>query len=392
MKKCVYSLVLLGLIYGCAETISWSCLWVVARTRHVSYQPADAISPKQNAILRQLIRGESDYTEFSPTLGWTIKKNGRSGLYQANSAGIRGDKEYELHRPGDVLRIATFGDSFTHGDAVANAETWQARIENADRKVEVMNFGVGGYGLDQAYLRYDLEGRRYNPQIVVIGFMTEDIARNVNSYRPFYYPDTGLPLAKPRYCLSGERLSLLPNPMQSVDQYARLLSRPREELSAMGRNDYYYKWRYTSSPFDWSPTIRIATIVVHELRLQLGDGDKALRLDGLYAENSEAYRLTQLLFGVFYDEVRSQGSMPIIVVFPSEEDVRRYQQKLQKRYATVLSYFDLKGYRYIDMMDAFKGAIAQHKGQDLFVADHYSPYANALVAEKIRHDLVDQDL
>jgi hypothetical protein len=78
----------------------------------------------------------------------------KDGLYVSNSAGIRSNREYNLIAPPGVTRIVAFGDSFTHGDEVPNQETWEYLLEQSRDEVEVMNFGVQGYGADQAYLRY----------------------------------------------------------------------------------------------------------------------------------------------------------------------------------------------------------------------------------------------
>ena len=52
-------------------------------------------------------------------------------------------------------------------------------MESYDSNMEVINFGVGGFGLDQAYLRYLEDGIQYKSHIVMIGFMSENIYRNV---------------------------------------------------------------------------------------------------------------------------------------------------------------------------------------------------------------------
>ena len=44
--------------------------------------------------------------------------------------------------------------------------------------VDLSIFGVPGYGLDQAFLRYLEEGRRFGFDVVLIGFMTENIFRH----------------------------------------------------------------------------------------------------------------------------------------------------------------------------------------------------------------------
>ena len=68
-----------------------------------------------------------------------------------------GETQARVPPPGS-LRIAAFGDSFTHGDEVPNEDTWQEILMRAHPDVEAMNFGVGAYGLDQAFLHYQRDG------------------------------------------------------------------------------------------------------------------------------------------------------------------------------------------------------------------------------------------
>jgi hypothetical protein len=62
------------------------------------------------------------------------------------------------------------------------------------------------------------------------------------------------------------------------------------------------------------------------------------------------------------------------------------QQALQNRpkeYAPLLAYFESKGYRYIDLMDAFEPELHQGNLDELFTGPHYSPRGNKLVAAHI---------
>lgn len=58
-----------------------------------------------------------------------------------------------------AARINTYGDSFTHGDQVNDAETWQEYLAGHLGE-PVRNFGVGGYGVYQAYRRMIREERK----------------------------------------------------------------------------------------------------------------------------------------------------------------------------------------------------------------------------------------
>ncbi len=40
---------------------------------------------------------------------------------------------------------------------------------------------------------------RYHPAVVVLGFQPEDVLRNLNVFRPFYFAGSEVPLSKPRF-------------------------------------------------------------------------------------------------------------------------------------------------------------------------------------------------
>ncbi len=375
--KLKYWIMLVVLTYGCIELVSVAGLLTLRTFRHVSYEPADILSTKHADILRTFVEETTPYITLSPTLGWSIKPNGSTKLNRSNSAGIRSSKEYALQPAHDIHRLSTFGDSFTHGDEVGNDDTWQARMESRDPTIEVLNFGVGGYGLDQAYLRYLEQGRQYRSHTVLIGFMSENIYRNVNTFRPFYYPKTGMPLAKPRFRLRGESIALLPNPLPHLNDYRHLLREPQAVLSHLGSNDFYYRTRYQSNRIDWLPTVRMTQIALQEIR-NVATRD-AIVTGGRYNESSEAFRITTKLLDVFYQNVISDDAQPIILIFPGKEDIVRHQRQGDKRYSPLLSYLKARKYPYIDLMDAFEEAAPA----SLFVVRHYSPLANTLAASHI---------
>jgi len=99
---------------------------------------------------------------------------------------MRDNREYAAQPPHGTLRIAAFGDSFTYGSDVLLHESWAKRLATQDESLQILNFGVGAYGLDQAYLRYLQHKDRHHPHIVFIGYMSRNLERHVNVYRPFY--------------------------------------------------------------------------------------------------------------------------------------------------------------------------------------------------------------
>jgi hypothetical protein len=384
VKKYPFWILLVIFTYVVIELLSYGGLLILNKYHNKNYEPVDVMTARQSDIINKYIKQKIKFSALSPTLGWTIAENGSAKFYQANSAGIRSSREYALTPPPGVLRVSTFGNSYTFGAEVKNDHTWEARMERAVPNLEVLNFGVSAYGLDQAYLRYLEDGQQYQSHIVLIGFMSENIFRNINTYRPFYFPATGAPLSKPRFVIKEDTLSLIPNPIKSPQDYKRLLLHPQDVLSEIGIHDFYYQKRYKSSKFDWSPTVRLAKIQIQEVLNHSPDEEIVNTGQYRYNEKSEAFKVTKKIFDAFYQASLKNKSTPIILIFPHKKDFLIFGAKKLKQYAPLLEYFDSEGYKYIDLMDAFKNPRYERLTlQDLFVHEHYSPIANSLVANYI---------
>ena len=82
-----------------------------------------------------------------------------------------------------VLRAAAFGASFVFSNDVDDTSAWEYDIERGFPGIEVPNYGVTAYGVDQAYIEYLARGRDLHPQVVIVGFAPDDLTRLVNVYR-----------------------------------------------------------------------------------------------------------------------------------------------------------------------------------------------------------------
>ena len=91
---------------------------------------------------------------FDKYLGWDRKAttrgfeiSNRKTTFKINQIGSRGKKVYKKDK------ISVFGDSFAFCRYVNDDETWQSNLSKK-YKNNILNFGVGNYGLDQAFLKY----------------------------------------------------------------------------------------------------------------------------------------------------------------------------------------------------------------------------------------------
>lgn len=96
-----------------------------------------------------------------------------------NSDGLR-DREYAVEKPPNTFRIVVVGDSVTYGYSVALEDTYVKKLEvllnerDTGRNYEVINLGVGGYNTPQELVRYREKGRKYQPDLLIIGFVLND--------------------------------------------------------------------------------------------------------------------------------------------------------------------------------------------------------------------------
>lgn len=377
-KKLAFSLVLLGFLWLLTELACLAGLWAFQKYKGIEYTPAlvQTLSDKHRGILSAHLGGSSAYVVFDPDLGWTIKPGGDKRGYRANSAGIRADREYPPRPPAGTLRIAAFGDSFTHASDVPNAHTWHRRMEEINPRVEVLNFGVPGFEPGQALLRYRREGVHFHPDIVLIGFMSENINRVVNTFRPFYFPKSGVPFTKPRFALRGGELVLVENPIRRLDGYRELIAHPETVLPRIGRNDYFYQRSSRRSAFDFLPSVRFASIVsnqyLHQPTFQ----------GGIYNTRSEAFQVTAAVLRQFYREAQANGAVPILVIFPERRDIRARREGREVVYQPLLDLLRKEGYRTIDLLEGFQlhdpqGEMMKKK----FI--HYPKSGNRIVARYV---------
>ena len=150
--------------------------------------------------------------QYDSIYGWTLKSNLRhvlceGGAVSSNSKGGRGEKEVPYEKTSK-MRILTIGDSFTFGECVSDTGNFPAILETMLDSAEVINLAVHGYGNDQQLLKLLNEGVQYHPDIVVLGFLNDDINRNKISFRDF---------AKPYYVLENDSLKLRGVPVPPPD-------------------------------------------------------------------------------------------------------------------------------------------------------------------------------
>ena len=381
--------VLVLVVLAAGELLGLVGLAALSKLRGLKYDPIseERLPAMARERIAALVAGRTAYVAHSPTLGWTLKPRGVAFPYRASAQGLRADRDYALVPPPGILRIAAFGDSFTHADDVTNEEAWTRQLEALDPRLEVLNFGVLGYAPDQALLRYQEDGERFQPKLVLLGVMPENVFRIVNVFRPFYSSRSELPLAKPRFLLEGDRLLLLPNPLPRLADYEALLREPSAWLPRLGAHDYFFRIRARPGPFEFYAPVRIARLIAQERRK--APADQVFR-DGCYNADSEAFRLLVRLIAEFRRVALAQGALPLVVIFPDRSDLARYREARTRRYEPLRAQLARSPEPWLDLLDVFGPPSAG--SVDELARGHYTPRGNALVAGALHAWLADRGL
>ena len=247
--------------------------------------------------------------------GWWTRE-GR-GWVRINQAGFR---HAEL-RPGPAapgnLRIAVLGDSFSEALQVDDAATWERQLQNRLQAsagcrvrqglggaVEVLNFGVGGYGTGQELLTWRHLARFYRPQLVLLAV----------------YPGNDFTDNSPD-----------PQPDRPV---FRLGPDGRLEQDDAFRRTAAYRWR-TSLPGQWLDALmnhsRVLQLVnesknrfaaLLRLRSKAGAGPASAAAIPVTRPASEsAWAVTAALLTALDQEVRADGARLLVVSVSSPDQV-----------------------------------------------------------------------
>lgn len=322
--------------------------------------------------------------EFSRELGWEPRSD--------NPHGYRGPEK-------DVATaaIALFGDSFTLGYHPIE-KSWPHLLETQLGR-PVLNFGVGGYGVDQAYWRFK---KRYGGDIhtpyVALNIMSENIARNLSLYRGFYNRRSSLAATKPRFkVLDDERIAYINNPLNSRKELTKLSD--IQFLRSIGEEDYWYKHfdehglnEMVKFPYIYYLLKALPYYIsrFYEHRIKETAPYKDLYL------NKDATKILNFIIEQFIKDAKEYGSFPIIMFMPNWMDMDDVVHKHEKTaYADFMARVKAKHPATFDAMAYFLPYLSRGEPISAFfqsrVNGHYNARGDKVLSEGFYLDLMALD-
>jgi hypothetical protein len=344
-----------------AVELSSFLFFTLARDRFEFAKPSQYVLPAER------VRGLLAHGWYDAELGWN-----------SHYPTAHGERPRAKAPRGRVL-LAAFGDSFVHGDEVEDAETWEEAL-GARLGADILNFGVPGYGVDQALLFYRRKARELAAPIVTLGFPLGDLNRIVNCYRPFYLRRTGLPLTKPRFTLDGGALRLIANPVTSAAQLASL-SDPAF-IERIGREDFWYA-RKPQLGFPYAALLFSRSLWGDALSKRSSSGEGEDRRQEAIWEDTAARALFFAILGAFVDEVSATGGRPVIALMPDRSATKDLRQGRRDfaGYAETLRQCQRQGWECFDGPAALAERTRGRPLQRYYMpGGHPSALANAEIA------------
>lgn len=254
------------------------------------------------------------YVAPDAELGWCVQPSARTDLGATNPQAARGGpaEGYSTTVPTGKVRVLTFGDSFAHCDEVADVDTWQAQLQGIRPDVEAVNFGVPGYGTDQAFLRWRRESARLQSTVSLLCIWPEDICRNLNLDR-FYMVPQGMPAAKPRFVLRDGMLELVGQPCVAV---GAVPARPDALLLE------HEAWMAPAET-EWRAWyhVRFLRLASSALAMVERRSKRAAIYSGSDPRGND---VTLAICRQFAEEARARGTRPVVVLIPMRDLLAEY--------------------------------------------------------------------
>ncbi|NEQ38463.1 MAG: hypothetical protein F6K40_20205 [Okeania sp. SIO3I5] len=296
------------------------------------------------------------YAQYDEFLGWVnipdvnIPNMYGEGIYfRTNSQSLRNNQDFTINIPPNKVRIICSGDSFTMGLGVSNDQTWCQLLTSINQRLETINMGQGGYGVDQVYLWYKRDGTKFEHNIQIFAFITDDFVR-MQSANFFGY---GKPL------LSLENGDLV-NHNFPVPRGGFLFQKIREGSRYIQELRFLGLWQILFP--------------------------RKLETDNQYVAQTPA--IAMKIFEELAEINREKNSKLVVVYLPIRSDYYGKESDFWRQYLQV--ELEKRNIIYIDLIAEFRNIMPQEKVETVFLGGdgHYSVFGNEFFANVLYEKLL----
>lgn len=315
---------------------------------------------------------------YNQELGWDYPPNSKiestnvlNRTWVANY-GHQGQRE-SLNKNLPVVATA-YGDSFVHGDELDTKFTWAHYLEQI-LDGQVQNFGVGGYGTDQAYLKF----KRHTSQgivapITILGIFEGDLSRISTNFRHFVTPESNIfPGFKSGFVFQDNKVIFLENPAKTTmdkKQIEKLILR-------LSKSDWGAKRQlYLQNQFPYTlQTLKAFTHLKDRFVEKFSGKD---RLNSWHSKEEKS--VMGYLVDEFIKTACKSQSTPVVLFFP---DTNRWQKGAKDPQYSAFRDEIKQSYPGLVVVDIAQARFDPNRYTLIPLKGHLSPYGNMVVAQRL---------
>ena len=286
------------------------------------------------------------YSTYNFELGWEPAAKSMKKEYLKNKeiGNIKFDEHRRRYDPNQKLRksdYVIFGDSYALSRQVNECETIAHLLGKISNQF-FPNYGVGNYGLDQAYLRYLKYKHLLKDKHIIFIVVPETIVRINTRWRHFH--ETGNIFGfKPKFSINEKnKLFIEENPIKKFADYETIFNDFINRKSNL-INDLIYKYRFKQEAINLENLIKFKFDTISKLfeylewifkrnyLNKIGDEEGlTIRMKSNAAFTNKCYLIknTQILFEKLVLEMKKEtnNNMSIFVI-PQLSDLKKNNLK-----------------------------------------------------------------
>ncbi|MCH8902452.1 MAG: hypothetical protein IIA45_00835 [Bacteroidetes bacterium] len=267
-----------------------------------------------------------------------------------NSLGFR-DIEHTIEKPDSVYRILGLGDSYTYGVGVQVENTYLYKLEemlqmkdSSSKEIEIIKAGIARYFPEPERLLLEHYGLQFNPDLVMVGFLPNDIVDT-------YFGLESVTLSNEGY----------------------LLTREGAALGDLGT------WLFFNSHFG---RIVLSKYVALRIRMKYTVRDKDLFIKDGYHEKD--WKKIEEEYSKMRKLTKTIGAKMAVIYIPGKGPYRDHHNYAVKRISDWCEANDALFINTLPAMKQYDGAEKLYFEKDV----HYTEVGYELVAETIYNTLI----
>jgi lysophospholipase L1-like esterase len=275
--------------------------------------------------------------------------------------------ELDYDKAPGVFRILYLGDSVTFGYRLEKYEdTFPFVVEtllesSTGREIETINAGVGGYSPWQEHVYFVREGIRYEPDLVVVSFVLNDVTEKFGLVR-FGGTDESYQLTHSYYSWADRLLA-----RSGLAYQIRTFSRKIKARRILGSD------------------LQLGAVKQEQLNVWT-------LMNHPEQENVKiSWQITLQNLQQIFDFSRQHDVAVLLVIFPFRVQVKR-PDSLSSPQETLGSYAGDNGIAFLDLLPVFSTRVrnAGHSPEKIFVDyDHPNALGNRIAADAIARKILD---